>query len=445
VAIVGRPNVGKSALFNRIIGRRLAIVHEECGVTRDRLITRAEWAGKAFELVDTGGLTECGAARPASVLDGETREQAEAALEDAAVVILVTDVETGVTPLDEDVARLVHRKGAAALVAVNKCDTPAREASADVFTRLGFPVFCVSALHSLGIAELLDHVTGTFPAAASAAPVEPLKITVVGRPNAGKSSFINRLLRRKRVIVSELPGTTRDSIDIPFSIGAGPAARHYLLTDTAGLRKLGKVDGAVERYSVFRAEASIERADVVALMLDAQQGPTTQDKAIADRIAEARKGCVVVVNKWDLMAHTTEKDYREALLQAVPFLHWAPIVFVSAKEGFHIKHCLETLDHVASQVRTQLPTSLLNRTLLEAYQRVQPPMLQGKRFKIYYATQMGTQPIRIGLFVNDPKRLTQAYRDYLINTLRRAFGLEGAPVVIIPKERPRARFVAKPS
>ena len=445
VAIVGRPNVGKSALFNRILNRRLAIVHEECGVTRDRLVARAEWGGKPFDLVDTGGLTEFNRATNSNKIEAETRHQSEAAIRDATIAVLVVDGDNGISSLDEEVARLIRRNGVQAVIAVNKCDTPERDSLADDFAGLGFPVFSVSALHNRGLQELLDFLAESLPSATPAPPpAEPLKITVVGRPNVGKSSFINRIIRRQRVIVSDVPGTTRDSIDIPFTVGSGPTARHYLLTDTAGMRKLGKVDGAVERYSVFRAEASIERADVVVLMMAATQGPTTQDKAIANLIEEAHKGCVIMVNKWDLMSHTTQNEYLTALSREIPFLHWVPIIFVSAKDGFNMRQCLSTIDNVAEQVQTQLPTGALNRAIMNAYERVQPPMLQGKRFKIYYATQTGAKPIRIGLFVNDPKRLTDAYREYLLNSLRKAFKLEGAPLLLIAKERSRARFVAKP-
>jgi GTP-binding protein len=445
VAIVGRPNVGKSALFNRILGRRLAIVHEACGVTRDRLIAHAEWNGKSFELVDTGGLSEFDRTITPNQIDAETRHQSEIAIEDASVTILVVDVESGVVPLDEEVARLMHRKGIRTIIAINKCDNPDRDTLTEPFQRLGFPVFGVSALHNRGVSELMDAVCTPLPTTSLIAQPDLIKVTVVGRPNVGKSSFINRLIRRERMIVSDVPGTTRDSIDVPFSVGSGPSARNYLLTDTAGLRRMGKVDNAVERFSIFRAERSIDRADVVILMLDATQGPTSQDKTIANTVIAERKGCVVIVNKWDLMGHSTQTKYREALAHTVPFLSWVPIVFVSAKDGYNMRQSLDTIDLVASQVQTQLPTGLLNRTIMNAFERVQPPVIKGKRFKIYYATQLGAKPIRLGLFVNDPKRLTDTYSEYLIHALRRQFGLEGAPIQLVLKERPRAEFVAKAS
>ncbi len=446
VAIVGRPNVGKSALFNRILGRRLAIVHEECGVTRDRIIARSEWNGKGFDLVDTGGLTKFNRSTHTNVIEAETRQQAEAAIEDATLVILVVNVEDGILPIDREVERLIHQKGTSAVVAVNKCDNPERgEIDAAPFERLGFPVFSVSALHNLGLQELLDHVVSQLPDSPPEPAHDPLKIAIVGRPNVGKSSFINRIIRKQRVIVSDVPGTTRDSIDIPLIIGSGPTARHYLITDTAGMRKMGKVDGAVERYSVFRAQASIERADVVALILDATQGPTAHDKTIASLIEEHEKGCVVIINKWDLMSDkATQKEYLTALSREVPFLHWVPIMFVSAKDGYNIRQCMEAIDQVAEQIQTRIPTGLLNRTIMKAYERVQPQVMLNKRFKIYYATQLGIKPIRIGLFVNDPKRLPKTYREYLVNSMRKAFGLLGAPLIFIVKERTRAAFVAKP-
>ena len=443
IAVVGRPNVGKSALFNRILNRRLAIVHEERGVTRDRLICPTEWEGKPFELADTGGLSEFGRADTPGTIEAETRQQSEAAIAEATAVILVVDGMAGMSPLDEEVARLIHRRHVPAVIAVNKCDRPGQELPAAEFERLGFPVLNVSAIHNLGIQELLDLITQSLPTGGQPGAPEGLKITVVGRPNVGKSSFINRLIRRSRMIVSDIPGTTRDSVDIPFAVGSGPTARHYLLTDTAGMRKLGKVDGAVERYSVFRAQQSIERADVAVLMLDASEGPTSQDKAIISLIQEAHKGCVVIINKWDLMKSCTQKEYLDAMARALPYLKWVPVVFISALDGYNIRQCLEAISEVADMVRTRLPTGVLNRTLLKAYERVQPPVINNKRFKIYYATQLGVQPLRIGLFVNYPKRMLPAYRDYLIGVLRKEFGLAGAPIMLIPMERSRDRFVEK--
>ena len=437
VALVGRPNVGKSALFNRIVGRRLAIVHEQCGVTRDRHIARAEWDNKPFELVDTGGLTEFGGPGADTEIEAETRRQAEMAIDTAAFVIFVVDAESGVSSLDEEVARLLHRRGLPVVLAANKCDEAPRDDFAFAFERLGFPVFPVSAMHNRGVDDMMIEVAKQLPVVVPGAEAAPLKVTIVGRPNVGKSSFINRLIRSPRMIVSSVPGTTRDSVDIPFAIGSGPTARHYLLTDTAGMRRLTKVDDTVERFSVMRTERSIQRADVVVLMLDASLGPSAQDKTIVDMILNERKGCVIVVNKWDLMGHSTQTQYIEAMGHALPFLHWVPLVFVSAQDGFNIKRSLDTIDQVAANVQMQLPTGILNRAIMDAADKVQPPMVKGKRFKIYYATQTGSKPVRVGLFVNDPKRLPPAYEEYLINTLRKRFGLEGAPIILEPKARAR--------
>jgi GTPase len=435
VAIVGRPNVGKSAIFNRILRRRLAIVHEESGVTRDRLVADAEWDGKRFELVDTGGITALDRGRTADEIEAETRHQAEIAIEAAAAVIFVVDVETGIVPLDAEVARLLHARGTRVFIAANKCDDPRRDDEAVAFERFGFPVFPVSALHNRGFEDLMRDVVAPLPdrPAASAAP--PLRVVVVGRPNVGKSSYINRLLRSPRLIVSAVPGTTRDSIDIPFMIGSGPQARRYVLTDTAGMRRLGKVDGAVERFSLLRAETSICAADVVILMLDAAQGPTAHDKTIADLVLQHHKGCVIVVNKWDLMTLASEREYFAALQRAVPFLRWVPVVFVSSKSGYNIRQSVEHLDRVAAHVQTRLPTAALNRTLLAASERVHPPMLHGKRFKAFYATQVTANPIRIALFVNDTRCLPAAYREYLVAAFRGAFELEGAPILFELKAR----------
>lgn len=441
VAIAGRPNVGKSALFNRLLGRRLAIVHEECGVTRDRVIASGCWNGFLFELIDTGGITEFGRERSEKHLDAETRRQSEAAIQDASVVILVTGADAGLTPLDREVARLVRKSGTRIIVAVNKCDHPDRDSLTGAFEALGFPVHGVSALHNRGIDELMTDVTRGWPRLDSLAQPEPLRISVVGKPNAGKSSFLNRLVQKERLIVSEIPGTTRDTIDIPFQFGTGPTARQYLLTDTAGMRHMGKVEGAVERFSIYRAEGSIQRSDIVILMLDASQGPTAQDKAIANTVMDANKGCIVIVNKWDLVKHvTTQKEYRDALERVVPFLRWVPFLFLSAKEGFHLQKCMETINLVAENIQTRIPTATLNRVITAAHGKVQPPMLQGKRFKIYYATQTAVRPVTIHLFVNDPERLTQAYHDYLLHALRRQFGLEGAPILLVAKARPRGEF-----
>ena len=442
VAIVGRPNVGKSAIFNRLTGRRIAIVHEQSGVTRDRLCADAAWGDVRFQLVDTGGLPNVPGARPLDEIEDGIRRQIEAALADAAIAMIVVDVEAGVAGLDKEVAALVRRSGVPAVIAANKCDAPARDALSAEFSRLGFPVFPVSALHNLGFEALMDRVVRDLPRldAPPLVSTAPLRIAVVGRPNVGKSSYVNRFLRAERVIVSNVPGTTVDSIDIPFMLGSGPTARHYILTDTAGLRPKPKIRTSLEHFSLNRVEQSIERADVVLLLLDATQGPTAQDKKIASLIQGHAKGCVVLVNKWDLAeGRLTQRQYEPALRHAVPFLDYAPVVFVSTQTGFNIRKTVEAIDHVAAQVRKPISTGVLNRAILRACQRLQPPMIRGKRLKIYYATQIGTAPIRIALFVNDAGRLTPAYSSFLIRCLREDQGLEGAPVLLELKAKQGGR------
>lgn len=432
VAIVGRPNVGKSALFNRMVGRRLAIVHEESGVTRDRLAAEAHWRQERFELFDTGGISIMDSATPTDLITSGIQRQVDVAMADAPVTLLTVDIEEGLHPMDREVARLLRRGNRSVLVAANKADHDALDHNAVEFDALGFPVFPVSALHNRGIDALMSAVTERLPPALSEEREPPLRVAIVGRPNVGKSSYINRLLRSDRVIVSDIPGTTRDSIEIPFTVGKGAQARHYLLIDTAGMRRKGKIKDTVERFSLMRAEKSIERADVAVLMLDAVQGPTAMDKSIATRILERRKGIVLAINKWDETHNTTvtQRAYTKAISQALPFLGFAPLVYVSALDGMNIRKSIEVIDHVAAQVDFQMGTGLLNRVLRDAFEGVQPPLRGGRRLKLYYATQVGTRPVRVRLFVNDPRRLNEPYRTYLIRILRETFGLEGAPIIL---------------
>lgn len=433
MAIVGRPNVGKSAIFNRIVGRRVSIVHEQPGVTRDRVSMEAEFQGQRFELIDTGGLgfMDGGGDAGGDPFAGAIRDQVAAAIEDASVILFVVDATAGLVALDEEVGRLLHECGRPVFVAANKSDNDRVETLVSEFTKLGFPVFAVSALHNRGFDPLLGTMVRELPDIPPPSKVEPLKVAVVGKPNAGKSSFINRILRNDRLIVSDVPGTTRDAVQIPFTIGDGPQARHYLLIDTAGMRHIRRELTAVEKFSIIRAEETIEKADVVVLMMDATLGPTLQDKKIAAKIMENRRGCVLIVNKWDLAeGEVTQTEYDEGFRKHVPFLNYAPLLFLSTKSGYNIRRAIDLIDHVAAQNELTLPTGTLNRLLHGAFQKVQPPLVQGKRMKFYYATQTGTKPIRLKLFVNNPDKLTDAYHSYLLNTLRKAYGLEGAPVVL---------------
>jgi GTPase len=431
VALVGRPNVGKSALFNRLLGRRASIVHNEAGVTRDRVVGEAQWNGRPFPVIDTGGIGSMDRAKNDDEITRGAYQQVDLALEDAAAVIFVTDVQTGIHPLDIEVANRLRKRGRPVFLAANKADVTSHEPLAAEFEQLGFPVFAVSALHSRGLDDLMDRVCEGLPPYENPTLERPLTVAVVGRPNAGKSSFINRLLRTDRVIVSEVPGTTRDSVEIPFTLGTGTDARHYRLIDTAGLRAQKRLSSAVDAFSVARTEEAIRRADVVVWMLDAQEGPTRQDKRIADFILERHRGCVRAVNKWDLVRRrTTIQKYRAALDDALPYLAHAPACFLSALTGEGVRQTIDQVDDVAGQINTNLTTGVLNRTLRAAIERQPPPASRSRRLKLLYATQVSVRPIRLRLFVNDPALRTASYEQYLIHRLRDAFGLSGAPIVL---------------
>jgi GTPase len=441
VAIVGRPNVGKSALFNRLVGRRVSIVHEEVGVTRDRVICEAHWEGERFELMDTGGLGHFDGGVSNDQIIAGTEAQAEVAIQDASFIILVVDITAGVAPLDEEVARILRRSGRPVLVAANKSDNAERDETVSEFDLLGFPAFPVSAIQNRGLSELMEELLPMMPKEENATINNPLRVAIVGRPNAGKSSYINRLLKSERVIVSEVAGTTRDSVEIPFTIGKGESARHYQLIDTAGVQRQSKGKGAVDWFSHLRTEQSIERADVVVMMLDAETGPTSTDKKVAAKIIDAQKGCILLVNKWDLAEEAdqevTQTKYLPALREALPFMGFAPVLFVSAKSGYNMKRTVEAIDYVAAQTRTEIGTGVLNRVIQEACDRYPPPVASGKRLKVFYATQSGVNPIYFKIFCNNPDYVRSNWEAYLKNRLREAFGLEGAPMFI--KFVPRAR------
>jgi len=430
VVIVGRPNVGKSAIFNRLVGHRIAIVHEQSGVTRDRLMMETSWENERFELVDTGGICNIDSAKTQDTIEAGIRKQVDVALEDAAVAIFVVNIEAGIVPMDEEVARLLRKKGCITFVAANKADNEKRDEGAAEFEKFGFPVFAVSALHNRGFEPLMKSVLPALPVVENISETDPLKVVAVGRPNSGKSLYLNRLMNSDRLIVSNVPGTTRDSIDIPFAIGKGPQARHYLFVDTAGMRHETSITDTVEWYSQLRSQKSIERADIVVLVMDASVGPTEQDKKIASHITKARKGCIVIINKWDLAEKTvTQTEYGPAFFQAMPFLKHCPVVFISAKTGYNIKRTIDVIDHVAAQIRISLPTGLLNRAIIDAAERVHSPSVRGKHLKIYYVTQVGYDPLRINLYVNNPRLAVPAYTSFIERSLREKFGLDGAPIV----------------
>jgi GTP-binding protein len=491
VAIVGRPNVGKSALFNRIVGRRIAIVHDQPGVTRDRISAEAEWRGGSFTMVDTGGIGLLRRERETDAIARAALKQVELAIEAADVIILVTNVQEGIMALDREAAERLRRSGKPVLVAVNKVDSERADAGALEFAELGFDkIFPVSAIHGLGIEPLMDAAVAQLPVhgprstvhtpegaraeaeghAARRTPEEPLKLAIVGRPNVGKSSIINALTRSERLVVSPIPGTTRDAVDVPFEVETEGRRESYVLIDTAGMRKSRRVDDSIEFFSVKRAEDSIVRCDLVILVLDAESGITEQDKKIADKIVEERKACIVVVNKWDLMdaavrkaraeeitrrarkqnqrgpkLMTTLAEFGEWVQERLFFLDYAPVIFTSAQSGFHLERLLEAVRYVGAQLRQQIPTAILNRTLQDAFERRQPVSARGHRLKFFYATQVRQAPPTFLLFVNREDLFTPQYRKYLADQLREAFGYEGCPLILIPKPRPKTiESVRKP-
>ena len=442
VSLVGRPNTGKSALFNRIAKKRVAIVFDQPGVTRDRVTREVDVLGRKIMLVDTGGI-----AFDRSVtndpLDEETKSQAALAVEDSAVCVVVVDARAGITPLDSEVIQRVRKSGVPCVIAANKCDTPDDDWRAAEFERFGLPVFATSAEHGRGVDALVKDFVSKLP------PVDmeeesakrPLRVAVVGRPNAGKSSYINRLLNAPRVIVSEIAGTTRDAVEVPFTIGSGPEARRYMLVDTAGMKPHTKMSKtSVDNFSLFRSEQAIEEADVVVLLLDPVMGPTMQDKRIAGKILDAHRACVLMLNKWDLAMEkgiTSEKKAAEAVRKMMPFLNFAPIVFCSNKSGYNIRRTVEAIDRAAASASERIPTGMLNNAIVKATKKTVSPMVRGKRLKIYYGLQVSTNPQTIRLFVNDPKLVTPAYLSYIEKNIRARFGLEGAPLRIFMKARTR--------
>jgi len=488
IAIVGRPNVGKSALFNRIAGRRIAIVHDMPGVTRDRVTAEAEWGGHEFTLVDTGGIGLLRGEKSSDIIVKAAVEQVQMAIDAANVIVLVVNVQDGIVPLDREVAQRLRESGKTILVAVNKVDTFTAEKNADEFSALGFEkVFPVSAIHGLGVERLMKAATALLPeekVEEQIAPVEaesgivaadgkipehkakregPLKIAIVGRPNVGKSSIINVLTNSQRVIVTPIAGTTRDSVDVPFEVEADGLRQNYILIDTAGMRKARQVDDSVEFFSVQRAQDSIARSDITVLVIDAEQGITEQDKKIADVIVEQRRACIVVINKWDLFADEVQKareeeiDKRNAKKRSegqakelttlgefgkwvqdkLFFLDYAPVIFTSAKTNFHLDRLLEAIRYVASQLQQKIPTAILNRTIHDAVERRQPVSAAGHRLKFYYATQVRQAPPTFLLFVNRDELFSDQYKKSLANEMRAAFGYEGCPIVLVPKARPK--------
>ncbi|MDA8336659.1 MAG: ribosome biogenesis GTPase Der [Peptococcaceae bacterium] len=430
VAIVGRPNVGKSTLFNRLSVRRAAIVEKEPGVTRDRLYLPVEWAGRTFTLVDTGGM-DIGA--PQEIARAILR-QAALAVEEARVLLFVVDARTGLTPADEEVAAVLRRSGKPVILVANKVERFDPPPPLAEFYRLGLgEALPVSAAEGLNTGDLLDRILELVPAAPLAQSGEGLAVAVVGRPNAGKSSLVNALLGEERVIVCDWPGTTRDAVDTLLVAGD----RRYLLIDTAGLRKRGKISGPLERYSVSRALGAVDRCRVALLVMDALQGVTEQDKRIAGYVLEQGKALVVVVNKWDLAREQGRpvEAFREHLAAELPFVGFAPSVFLSARTGRHLRELWPVVDKVAANYARRLSTNELNRLVREAVLQNPPPASHGHRLKINFATQSKSPPPTFVLFVNDPELAHFSYLRHLENELRKRWDFTGTPVRIVCRKR----------
>lgn len=429
-AVVGRPNVGKSTLFNRIVGRRVAIVEDTPGVTRDRIYAEADWNGVDFALIDTGGI-EPSNAEP---IPSQMRAQAEIAMETADVVLFLVDGKEGLTAADQEVAELLRRRSGQVILVVNKIDTARLPDDFYDFYELGLgePI-PVSSANMLGLGDLLDHMTALFPAAVESGEAERINIAIIGKPNTGKSSLLNALAGENRAIVSDIAGTTRDSIDTPLEQD-GVA---YTLVDTAGIRRKSRINEAVERYSVIRAVAAIERCDVCLLMIDAAEGITEQDKKIAGVAHEAGKGIVIAVNKWDLVQKQTNtmKEFRKKTAAELTFMSYAPVIFISVLRHQRLEQVLQTCRTVAEYRAMRIQTGRLNSLISDAVMMKQPPSDKGKRLKIYYVAQIGVKPPLFSFQVNDRKLVHFSYSRYLENKIREAFGFEGTSIKFVFREK----------
>lgn len=434
VAVVGRPNVGKSTLFNKLIGRRLSIVEDTPGVTRDRIYAKGEWQNRPFMLVDTGGIETV----TEDTILKQMRQQAELAIQRADVIILVTDVRCGVTADDSAVAELLQKSGKPVVLAVNKCDSigePPLELYEFYNLGIGDP-YPISAAHGHGTGDLLDMVLQLLPPEEELeAEADAIPVAIIGKPNVGKSSLVNRIAGEERAIVSNVAGTTRDATDTTVENEYGK----FLLIDTAGIRKKAKVTERIEHYSVLRAYMAVDRADVCLILIDAAEGFTEQDSKVAGYAHEQGKASIIVVNKWDLVEKDTNtmKDYEAKLKQDFSFMSYAPFLFISAKTGQRVDKLFERISAVAAQNAMRISTGMLNDVLAYATTRVQPPSDKGRRLKIYYITQASTKPPTFVIFVNRRDLFHFSYQRYLENQIRQTFGLTGTPVRFVVRERDR--------
>lgn len=432
VAIVGRPNVGKSTLFNKLVGTRLSIVDDKPGVTRDRIYGDCEWLGHRFLLVDTGGIEP----RADDVILSQMRAQANIAIATADVIVLVTDLRSGVVATDQDVANMLQKSGKPVILCVNKCDSvgaPDPEFYEFYNLGMGDPI-AVSAVHGHGTGDLLDAVIAYFPPESEEEEEDDtIKVAVIGKPNVGKSSLINRISGQERAIVSDIAGTTRDATDTRIENQYGK----FTFIDTAGIRRKSKVTDAIEKYSIIRARTAVERANVCVIMIDATEGFTEQDSKVAGIALDQGKGCIVVVNKWDAVEKdgNTMREYKEKLAVDFAFMKFAPFAFISAKTGQRVDRLFEQIAYVYAQSTMRISTGKLNEILGAATARVQPPTDKGKRLKIYYMTQASVCPPTFVFFVNNAQLFHFSYQRYLENQIREVFGLEGTPVRFIIRER----------
>lgn len=432
VAIVGRPNVGKSMLFNKLTGKRLSIVEDTPGVTRDRLYAQAEWRGRTFDLVDTGGIEPGTDNQILSFM----REQAEIAITAATVIVFVCDIRTGMTAADQEVAGMLQRSRKPVVLAVNKMDsTGHNDPDMYEFYNLGLgDPYPVSAVHGHGTGDLLDACFEFFPPEDEEEEEDDVvKVAIIGKPNVGKSSLVNKILGQERVIVSDVAGTTRDAVDSYLENEHGK----FLIIDTAGMRKKSKVDDRVEKFSVLRATMAIERSDVCLIMIDAQEGVTEQDTKVAGLAHEAGKACIIVVNKWDAIEKDgkTMQRMEEDIRRDLSYMTYAPVLFISALTGQRVDKLFGLIDNVVNQAAMRIPTGVLNQVLNDAQARVQPPTDKGKRLKIYYMTQIGVKPPHFVIFCNDAKLFHFSYQRYLENQVRATFGLTGTPVRITIRQK----------
>ena len=432
IAIVGRPNVGKSMLFNKLVGQRLSIVEDTPGVTRDRLYAEAEWRNRKFDLVDTGGIEPSADSQILAFM----RQQAEIAIQHATVILFVCDIKTGLTASDQEVANMLLRSQKPVVLAVNKMDQVGIT-NPDIYEfynlGLGDPI-AVSAVHGHGTGDLLDACMEYFPPEDEEEEEDDvIKVAIIGKPNVGKSSLVNRILGEQRVIVSDMAGTTRDAVDSYFENQKGK----YLFIDTAGMRKKSKVDDRIEKFSVLRATMAIERADVCLILVDANEGVTEQDTKVAGLAHEAGKACIIVVNKWDAIEKDdkTMDHMRQDVMRDLSYMTYAPIVFISALTGQRVDRLFDLINYVNDQASLRITTGMLNTVLADATARVQPPTDKGRRLKIYYMTQIGIKPPHFVCFCNDAKLFHFSYQRYLENQIRSTFGLEGTPVRLTIRQK----------